>query len=71
MMNIEARRNSTYMELIITSGDTTMSSGLLDEDEAVQAAQELISVAGDLLPAGYGEAEHRLSDIEESLGESR
>ena len=69
-MNIETRRNSTYMELIATNGETKMSSGLLDEAESVDMARELISAAGELLPAGHGEAEHGLSEIQESLEKS-
>jgi len=68
-MNIEfdVKRNSTYLELIITADNVRASSGLLDEKESVEMARELIYAAGKLLPAGYGEPEHRLSRIREDL----
>jgi len=66
-MKFNVKRNSTYMELKIETDSVSMSSGLLDVDECVEMARELISAAEDLLPAGYGEAEQRLSEIREDL----
>jgi hypothetical protein len=61
------KRNSTYMELIVTTNNVDISSGLLDEQESIDLAKELIYAAEQLLPAGTGEIENRLSDAREDL----
>ena len=68
-MNIgfDVKRNSTYLELIVTTDNIQASSGLLNETESVEMARELIYTAERLLPAGCGEIEHRLSVEREKL----
>ena len=61
------RRNSTYMELIITMDNVNASSGLLDERESVDLAKELVYAAEQLLPAGTGDVEKRLCEAREDL----
>ena len=63
----DVKRNSTYMELIVTTGNVNASSGLLDEQESIALAKELIYAAEQLLPAGTGEVERRLCEAREDL----
>jgi len=68
-MSIEfnVRCTSPYNELTISAGLVSMSSGLLDRNESVKMAQELIYAAERLLPAEQGEAEAKLCEIREVL----
>ena len=63
----DVRRNSTYMELVITTDNVNASSGLLDEQESISLAKELIYAAEQLLPAGTGDIERRLCEAREDL----
>ena len=65
--NFSVKRNSTYMELIITTDNVNASSGLLDERESVDLAKELVYAAEQLLPAGTGDVERRLCEAREDL----
>ena len=67
MFNIDVNRVDPYLEVEVSIDDVTMESGLLDEEEAVEQAKKLISAAEKLLPAGYGDAEFKLSKIREGL----
>lgn len=66
-MEFNVKRNSTYLELIVTCENVNASTGLLDEKESVAVAKELIYAAEQLLPAGTGEIEHQLSLAREKL----
>lgn len=67
-LTFEVRRNSTYMELIIFEDNfTRASSGLLDEQESIDLAKELIYAAEQLLPARTGEIEQALAEARERL----
>lgn len=66
-MEINIRRASAYLEMIITHCETTLHCGLLDESESIGMAESLIFAAEELLPAGYGDAELKLSEIRLSL----
>lgn len=61
------KRNSTYMELVITTDNVKASSGLLDEQESINLAKELIYAAERLLPTGTGEIEFRLCEARNDL----
>jgi len=67
MYEFKVRRNSTYMELIITADNINATSGLLDEKESISLAKELIYAAEQLLPAGTGAIERRLCEAREEL----
>uniref|UniRef100_A0A6M3LUY3 Uncharacterized protein n=1 Tax=viral metagenome TaxID=1070528 RepID=A0A6M3LUY3_9ZZZZ len=56
------------MELVVSTNNANMDSGLLDEEECIQLAIELIYAAEQLLPAGTGEIQHNLSVEREKLG---
>ena len=69
-MSIEfsVQRHSKYLELVVTAeGYRSISSGLLDENEAKEYAKELIYAAEKLLPAGTGDVEFRLYKACEDL----
>jgi len=66
-MDFEVKRNSTYMELIITCENVRATTGLLDEKESIDIAKDLIFAAERLLPAGTGEIEHGLRLAREKL----
>ena len=66
-ISFDVKRNSTYLELIVTTDNVHASSGLLDEIESAEMAKELIYTAERLLPSGYGEIEHRLSVVRKKL----
>ena len=61
------KRNSVYTELIISTNDVNISSGLLDEKESIDLAKELIYAAERLLPPGAGEIESRLCAARKDL----
>lgn len=63
----EVKRNSPYKELTIIAGNVTVSSGLLDEQESIEMAKELISAAEELLPEEMNDIENKLYKIRESL----
>lgn len=67
MINLDVEKNSIYRELIIEGADSQMTSGLLDEKEALDIAKELIGAAEGLLPSDYNEQESALSLIRENL----
>ena len=54
-MEINIKRYFTYMEMEITANDMIYNTGLLDENESIELAKELIYAAEMLLPGGLGE----------------
>jgi hypothetical protein len=50
-MEIKVRKNSTYFDVSIASGDASIDIGLLDSDEAMELAKKFIGVAEELLPS--------------------
>ena len=66
-MEINIERASTYMAVRVTGGDAVIYSGLLDEHESIELAQELIFAAESLLPAECGQEEFQLSQVRDSL----
>lgn len=66
-MEFNVKRNSTYLELVVTCENVNATTGLLDEKESVTVAKELIYAAEQLLPAGTGAIEHQLSSAREKL----
>jgi len=67
-MKINIRRNSTYLDANITNGDTKISLGLLDSNEAIDLAKEFIEAAEKLLPSyGCDLAEAVLQSVRENL----
>ena len=67
-MEINIRRTATYLEMTIAHGGTALYGTFLDEAQSVEMATALIRVAEQLLPAGYGGEEFKLSEIREKLG---
>ncbi len=65
-MNIRVSSNSIYKELTVEEPTMVITSGLLDEQEAIDLAKELISAAEDLLPS-YHEKISYLAQIREDL----
>lgn len=65
--DFNVKGNTGYMELTFTAENVHASSGLLDEVESVELAAKLIYAAEELLSAGFGESEHKLREIRESL----
>ena len=65
-MNIEIKRNSKYIELIITAENVNYSSGLLDESECIEMAKKLIYAAECLMP--NSDIENNLCIEREKLG---
>ena len=67
-MEIKVANISGYRDVIISTGDATIQSGLLDADESVDMAKELIFAAEQLLPAYMeNDAEEGLAKIRENL----
>lgn len=66
-MEIDIRRASGYLEMIVAHDETALHCGLLNESESIEMAGKLILAAEELLPAGYGKAELELSEIRLSL----
>jgi len=66
-MEIKYKHNAAYSEVIICDGNTSMSSGLLDENERLELAKDFISVLCELLPEDYGKEEEQLCDLLERL----
>ena len=67
MTDFSVRRSAGYQDLIITAGDMTIHTGLLDDAESLQVAIQLISAAEDLLPVRYENRERELIAIREAL----
>jgi len=65
--NFDVKRNSMYMELTVITDNVNASSGLLDKQESIDLAKELIYAAEQLLPAETGEIEARLCKAREDL----
>lgn len=66
MLTFEVTRINTWITLKMFQGEIEIHD-VLDEHDAVELAKVLIKVAEDLLPAGTGEQEFKLSQIRESL----
>jgi len=48
-MNISARHIGDSIELTVTDGNAKITTGLLDSKEALELAEEMISVTSELL----------------------
>jgi hypothetical protein len=49
-LSFDIKRSTRYMEVIVAVDNFVLSSGLLDEEESVSLAEELIYAAEQLLP---------------------
>ncbi|MDY6857518.1 MAG: hypothetical protein SWO11_23010 [Thermodesulfobacteriota bacterium] len=65
--NFIIKKNLPYMEMIITSNNLVLSSGLLDTRESIDLAKDLICAAEQLLPMKMDEIKQSLCDIEGKL----
>ncbi len=66
-MKFSVYHNNQYKELRFEDGSLNYSTGLLDENEALEMAKGLISIVEDLLPAQYEKQENLLYEIREDL----
>ena len=68
-MDIEfnVKSNQKYLELLIDSSNMNYSTGLMDENEAIELAVELIYTAECLLPYKFVEIERALEIAREKL----
>jgi len=67
MFSLAVKNNSSYREVMITDFNMSITTGLLDEGEAIDTAQQLINAAEELLPIEYGEQKTALTLIREAL----
>ena len=66
-MKINIRQISNYAEMEITTNDMVYTTGLLNEEESIDLAKELIYAAEMLLPNSLDSHESKLSQIREDL----
>lgn len=66
-MEIEVSRTTHYSEVVIRESNATISSGLLDGNEALALAKDFLYTAERLLPVKYEKAESKLAEIREEL----
>ena len=52
-MEITVNSNNQYREVIINDGNVNLMSGLLDTDERVEIAEQMISAAYELLTSEH------------------
>jgi len=62
-MNITAKNNWQYTELIVESDNAKLSTGLLNKEERIDLARELINAAYDLIYRDKEEVGNKLADI--------
>lgn len=62
-MNITAKNNWQYAELIVESDNAKLSTGLLNKEERIDLARELINAAYDLIYRDKEEVGNKLADI--------
>ncbi len=66
-MEITATRDKPYQELFVRSYDAKIASGLLDKDERLDHAKQLIDAAADLLVHDNKDVYNQLVDILNNL----
>lgn len=66
-MEISVTHNGNYKELHITDTSLKYNTGLLDTDEQVSIASDLIEVVWELLPSDYAMTKEMLSVIGQYL----
>jgi len=66
-MKFETKNTSTFNQLIVTEGNVSMSSGLLDEGEAMDIAEQLIDAAIDILPFHENKKIERLINVRDTF----
>jgi hypothetical protein len=66
-MEIGIGNNCEYKYVELKEGNTTIETGLLDKDEALDVAKEFISAAEDLLPIDNDDLKEKLIEIREAL----
>jgi len=67
MFSLAVKNNSNYREVMIIDFNMSITTGLLDEGEVMDMAQQLINAAEELLPIEYGEQKTALALIREAL----
>ncbi len=70
-MEFQVTKYIKYKTLYISHCNTRVDSGLLDNEETIDLAIELILTAEDLLPPGYEETETKLCHAREDLEKKR
>jgi len=62
-MELIVKSNSPYKELIVVDTNAKMSSGLLDKNEMIDMARQLVDCAYGILPPGSDDVERILADL--------
>lgn len=65
-MNFDVERNSKYVELFVFEGETRLSTGLMNEDEAIEMVKNLLFAAEMLMPPNMAE-EETIQEVREAL----